>query len=134
MDLVVSVLITLLILGALVGGIVGGYIWLKRLAMAAQERAFSGLAIFSEPKPELVTVVFHTYYGFLVYFVQTEYRFWATPDEARIALWRLHRFNLIWGLFAAGAIFIPLFSMGNYWAQLRSIRKQIEQRSPQTTN
>ena len=56
MDLVVPVLITVLIVSAVVGRIVGGYIWLKRSAMTAQERAFRGLAIFSEPKPELVAV------------------------------------------------------------------------------
>jgi hypothetical protein len=123
---VLAILLTVLFLGALVGGIVGGYLWLKRSASAAQERAFSGLEIFSEPGPGRVLVVFHTYYGFLVYISQTEYRFWANPEAARTALWRLQRFNMLWGLFAAGLLFIPLLSTGSYWAQLRSIRKQVE--------
>ncbi len=121
-----SIIFTALILIALVGGLAGGYFLLKRLAHSTQERAFSGLEVFSDPAPGRVAVVFHTYYGFLVYFVQTEYRFWANPEDARTALRRLHHFNLTWGFFAAGALLIPLFSIGNYWAQLRSIRRQVE--------
>lgn len=72
----------------------------------------------------LVAVVFHTYYGFLAFVIQTEHRFWAPPDDARQALLRLHRFNLTWGMFAYGALLIPLVSYGNFLAQRRSIRRQ----------
>ncbi len=120
------IFLTVLTAVALIAGIVGAYLWLKRSARAAQERAFSGMEVFSESGPGRVQVIFHTYYGFLVYFTQTEYRFWASPEDARTVLWRLHRFNMLWGFFAAGALLIPLFSLGNYWAQLRSIRKQAD--------
>ena len=53
-------------------------------------------------------------------------RFWAPPQDAREALWRLHRFNLTWGMFAHGALLIPLVSYGNYLAQKRAIRRQEE--------
>ena len=72
--------------------------------------------------------MFHTYYGFLVYVIQTEHRFWASPEDARVALWRLHRFNLVWGMFAYGALVIPLLSYGNYLAEKRSIDRQAERK------
>jgi hypothetical protein len=56
----------------------------------------------------------------------TEHRFWATPDYARAALRRLHHFNLVWGMFAHGALLIPIVSCANFLAQSRSIRKQEE--------
>jgi hypothetical protein len=104
--------------------ILKGYRWLHGLAQASQRRAFAGLKIHGGPAPGLVGVVFHTYYGFIIFVVQTEHRFWAPPDDAREALRRLHRFNLSWGMFAYGVLVIPLLSFGNYLSQLRSIRRQ----------
>ena len=112
--------------GALGWLILRGYRWLRRLAQTSQQRAFRDLKIHHDPAPGLVAVVFHTYYGFIAFVTQTEHRSWASPDDAREALWRLHRFNLTWGMFAHGAVFIPLLSCGNYLAQKRSIRKQEE--------
>ena len=102
------------------------YFLLRWLAPKAQRRCFDGLEVYEESGPGRVEVVFHTYYGFLLYAVQTEHRFWAEPEHAAKALWRLHRFTLIWGHFAYGMLVIPLLSMGNYSAQLRSIRKQMQ--------
>jgi hypothetical protein len=110
--------------GALGWAILKGSRWLKRAAEVSQFRAFEGLMIHAEPVPGLVAVVFHTYYGFIDFVTQTEPRFWAPPDEARRVLWRLHRFNLSWGMFAYGALLIPLMSCGNDLAQNRSIRRQ----------
>jgi hypothetical protein len=76
-----------------------------------------------------VPVRFHTYHGLLVYVIQTEHRFWASPKEARAALWRLHRFNLVWGMFARGLLIIPLLSYAHYLAQKRSIAR----RAPKST-
>ncbi len=104
--------------------ILKGYRWLGRVADASRRRAFDGLKVHNGPAPGLVEVVFHTYYGFLIFVVQYEHRFWTRPDEARQALLGLHRFNLTWGMFAYGALVIPLLSFGNYLAQLRSIRRQ----------
>lgn len=110
-------------------GVVGwvvlkGYRWFKRSAQAAQERAFEGLEVFSEPGEGRVFVEYGAYYGFLAFVEQTEHRFWASPDEARQALGRLHRCSLLWGLFAYGALIIPIFSFAHYWSQRRSIRRQ----------
>jgi hypothetical protein len=73
--------------------------------------------------------VFHTYHGLLAFVIQTEHRFWASPEDARIALWNLHKFNLIWGMFAYGALVIPLLSFGNYLAQMRSIAREAKKKS-----
>src|SRR5262249_11187175 len=102
------------------------YRWLQRSAEGAQWRAFEGLVISSQPTERSVEVFFHTYYGFIAFFTQTEHRFLAEPDDAREALWRLHVFNLTWGLLAKGAFLIPVLSYCNYLAQKRSIRKQVE--------
>lgn len=110
--------------GALGWVVLKGYRWLRARARASQRRAFAGLKVHSGPAPGLILVVFHTYYGFIAFVTQTQHRFWATPDDARRALLRLHRFNLTWGRFAYGAILIPLVSFVNYLAQLRSIRRQ----------
>ena len=85
---------------------------------------FQGVTVFDAPGPGLVGVVFHTYSGLLVFVQQVEYRFWATPADARTVLARLHKYNLTWGFFAYGALFIPLLSFGNYLAQKRRIAQQ----------
>jgi hypothetical protein len=96
----------------------------KRAARAAQLKAFQGLKVHDGPGPGMVEVVFHTYYGFFAWFTQTEHRFWAPPEDAREALWRLHRFSLAWGLFAAGGIYVAPLSFAHYYGQKRSIRRQ----------
>ena len=80
--------------------------------------------VYATEASGLVYVVFHTYSGSFPFATQTEHRFWATPDNARIALKDLHQYNLSHGMFAYGGLFIPLLSLGNYWAQKRSITKQ----------
>lgn len=105
--------------------IVKAHRWFTAAADRAQQRAFEGVQVHHSPGPGLVEVIFHVYSGVLVFTRQVEYRFWATPDNARLVLWRLHRFNLAWGLFAYGALFIPLLSIGNYLAQRRRISRQV---------
>lgn len=119
-------LATLAFLGLLAWGVLRFYRCLKRAAESAQQRAFEGLSVYSESADGRVNVVFHTYYGLITFVTQTEHRFWASPDDARLALWRLHRFNLTWGILAYAALLIPLLSYGNYLAQKRSIRKQTD--------
>jgi hypothetical protein len=114
-------IILYVVLGRLV---LRGYRRLRQSAEAAQQRAFEGLKAYPDPSQGLVAVEFHTYYGFIAFVTQTEHRFWAPPGDAREALWRLHRFNLRWGLFAYGALLIPLLSYVNYLAQKRRIRRQ----------
>lgn len=96
----------------------------RTAAERAQARAFAGIPTLARPAPGMVGVVFHTYYGVLVHTEQTEHRFWAKPDDARLVLRRLHHFNMVWGVTAHGAVLIPLLSIGNYVAQRRKIAKQ----------
>jgi len=71
-----------------------------------------------------VGVVFHTYWGVLVFIVQTEWRFALPAEEARAILLEMHRSNLAWSNLAFGALVIPIVSLIEFWQQLRSIRKQ----------
>ena len=98
--------------------------WFRRRAENSIRKAFDGSDVSDQKSNERVQVVFHTYYGILIFVVQDEYRFWAAPEQARLILWRLHMFNCTWGLFARGILIIPVLSYGNYRAQLRSISKQ----------
>jgi hypothetical protein len=91
----------------------------------AERRAYQGVRNQPPHEPGAVKVVFHTYAGILVFVVQRKHHFWASPDDARLTLWRLHKFNLTWGMFAYGALLIPLVSYLNYLAQKRSIKRQI---------
>ena len=68
--------------------------------------------------------MYHTYRGFLVWFVQEEHRVCAPPEDAKILLARLLRFNLTWGMLSYGLLFVPLFAIGNYVVQKRSIETQ----------
>jgi hypothetical protein len=110
--------------GCLGWAILQFYRWLRRRAEDAHARAFQGLKVHNGAAPGLVFVRFHTYYGFIAFVQTTEHRFWATPEDARLALQRLHHFNLLWGFFAHGAILIPVVSYANFLMQRRSIRKQ----------
>ncbi len=91
----------------------------------AERRAYVGVRNQAPHEPGTVEVEFHTYSGILVFVVQRKHHFWASPDDARTTLWRLHKFNLTWGMFAYGALLIPLVSYLNYVAQKRSIDRQI---------
>lgn len=121
---VVLVALCLAAFALLVWGGIKTLRWFRGRARSARGRAFEGLTVADSPSKDLVEVTFHTYYGFIAFVTQTEYRFWAEPDQARLALWRLHRFNCLWGLLAYGAFFIPFVSYANYLIQKRSIRRQ----------
>lgn len=92
--------------------------------ISQQSRLYEDVVVYDGPGPGLVHVVFHTYSGILFFAHQAEHRFWASPQDARTLLSRLHWFNLKWGIFAQGGILVPPLSLGNYWAQRRSIAKQ----------
>ncbi len=101
-----------------------GYRSFNRAAEAARQRALQDLKLHDGPAPGLVVVVFHTYHGVLAWITTTEYRFWAPPVDARQALWRLHRFNVNWGLLASCGFFVAPVSYANYLLQKRSIGRQ----------
>jgi len=54
---------------------------------------YRGIECRLQPAPGDVNVVFHTYHGFIAFWIQTEHRFYAPPDQALELLRRLNRFN-----------------------------------------
>lgn len=96
----------------------------KYVARRALERKFSNLSIHAAPQPGDVIITFHTYYGFIAWFTQTTHHVALPPQDARVLLGRLLRFNLTWGLFTWGAFFVPILSAINYLQQRRSIARQ----------
>ena len=97
----------------------------RRRAREALAKAYEGLDAHSEPQPGDVHLKYETYHGLLVWVSVSWHTVWLPPDQARTLLKRLLRFNFTWGFFAYGAAILPLLSLGNYWAQVRSIRKQV---------
>jgi len=87
-------------------------------------RRLSGARSLEGRLPGDVGVVFHTYWGILVFIVQTEWKFALPADDARAILWEMHRSNLVWSNLAFGAVVIPPLSLIEYRQQLRSIRMQ----------
>ena len=84
-------------------------------------RCYSGIDFSPHRRPGDVPITFHTYFGFLVVTRQFTHKGYAPPPHARRLLWRLHCFNLTWGMLAYGALVIPILSYFNYQAQLRAI-------------
>lgn len=89
-------------------------------------KRYEGLSIRDTPQQGDVELRFHTYHGLLAFFVQTEHHVFAAPNDAEVLLRRLHYFNLTWGMFAAGAFFIPILSYFNFRSQLKRIRSSPE--------
>ena len=98
--------------------------WYESHAINAQAAVLDGLETSFFESPGSVKVIFHTYHGVLMWFTQTEWKFYAPPDVARIALNRLHAYNSRWGALAQGALFIPFVSLLNLWIQRRSVARQ----------
>ena len=87
-------------------------------------KRYAGIEVHDLPVPGDVQFVYHTYHGFLVFFVQTEHRVSCPPEGASTLLGRFLRFNLTWGMFGYGLVFVPFLAFFNYLAQQRSITKQ----------
>jgi hypothetical protein len=85
---------------------------------------YAGIEVHDLPIPADVQFVYHTYHGFLIFFVQTEHRVSCAPQSARTLLGRFLRFNLTWGMLSYGLLFVPFLAFSNYLAQRRSIGKQ----------
>ena len=96
----------------------------KRRAKASLQQIYDEVGVTEPPAAEGVHVVFYTYYGLLAWVTQTEHHVVLPLDRAELMLRRLNWFNITWGQFAYGAVFIPLISYGNYLIQLRRIRAE----------
>ena len=98
--------------------------WYRRRAEASLERIYRDVGVPTDPSKGDVTVVFHTYHGFIAYFVQQEHNLRLPPEMAELLLKRLHGYNLRWGWLARGSVFIPILSYFNYRSQLGKVRRQ----------
>ena len=116
--LFVMIVVPLIFIGVPIFAFMGG---IRKFALKPLERRFAGLDVHDTPHPGDVTFVYHTYRGFLVWFVQNEHRVSAPPEDARLLLTRLLRFNLTWGMLSYGLLFVPFIAIGNYYTQTRSI-------------
>ena len=99
----------------------------KRFLRTTLQRRYDKIEIHDTRQPGDVAFVYHTYRGFLIWFVQDEHRIFARPDDAVRLLGRLLRFNLTFGMMSYGLAFVPFVAIGNYIAQKRSIQGQSEQ-------
>ncbi len=119
--LMLPVIFVLIIVGVPYLFLFGGA---ERYLSGPLRRLSEGLDLHSTLEKGDVEVVYHTYRGLLIWCTQQEHRAYGSPEEVRLYLSRLLRFNLTWGLLSAGALIIPMLAVGNYYAQLRSIDKQ----------
>lgn len=97
---------------------------LKTFGFGALERCFRDVRLHDRPQPGDVCFRYHTYRGFLLWFVQTEHVVVAPLADAERLLGRLLRYNLTWGLLSYGMLFILPLACGNYVIQKRSMRRQ----------
>ena len=100
--------------------------------LSALQRCFDGLHLHEHQAPGDVTITYHSYRGLLAYFVQTEHFLHAPESDARECLNRLLRYNLTWGMLCPGMVFIPILAIGNYYAQRRSIKRQMKAKEKST--
>jgi len=121
LTLFVMIAVPLTLIGVPIFVFMGG---IQKFALKPLQKRFMGLNLHDSPQPGDVCFVYHTYRGFLVWFVQDEHRVCTTPDDARTLLTRLLRYNLTWGMLSYGLLFVPLIAVGNFFAQMRSIEKQ----------
>lgn len=120
LQIVVAVVIVI-VLGVLALLLFRGYEGLARNALV---RCYRGLSLHDIPGTGDVVLTYHTYHGLVAWFTQTTHQVVLPAEEARLLLGRLLRFNLTWGLLTWGAAFVIPLSLGNYFAQRRSISVQ----------
>ena len=119
-----AIVIDIVIFVGLVGFALCLFRGVEYFARRSLERTYFDLAIHPDPMPDDVTLTYHTYHGFIAWFTQTRHQVALPPEDARILLGRLLRFNLSWGLLTYGALFIPPLAILNYFSQRRSIAAQ----------
>ncbi len=123
-QLVLMIALMIAILGGLVAAavlLVCGYDWFGRRSL---QRLYDGLQIHEVPQSGDVVLTYHTYHGLLIWFTETTHRVTLPAVDARTLLGRLLRFNLTYGWFTYGALFVPPLAVLNYFAQRRSIAAQ----------
>ena len=113
--------------GFVIVGVVVLYLFraYNHLAERSLKKIYASTTQSPEPREGFVLLQFHTYHGFIGWFSQAEHNIYLPASDALRILNRLLRFNLTWGLFTWGAIFIVILSLFNYVGQRRSISHQL---------
>lgn len=128
-----TLLMAAVVVGVTVG--LGVPIWLALLAYrkiksSAQRRLETILSEANTPSSSAtepqVDVLCYAYYGFIASLTTVTIRCSLPLSRANALLDSVHRFNLRWGWFAAGGLFVPIASTCRRWQQRRSFRKQVE--------
>ena len=116
---VVGLAFCIAFMGILYG--VRGYEWMAKRLLT---NAYRGLKIHNPPETGDVVMSYETYHGIIAWLTHTQHIVAAPPEDARILLGRLLRFNLCFGFLAhAGVLIVPL-AIFNYLGQRRSINRQ----------
>ena len=98
-----------------------GYEWFAKRSL---RKAYLGIALHDPPEPGDVLISYETHHGFVAWSTSIPHIVAASPEDARILLGRLLRYNLRFGWIAHAGIFIVPLAISNYRAQLQSISRQ----------
>lgn len=98
---------------------------LRTFALKPLERCYEGIHLCPPGDPWGVHLVYHTYRGLVLWITQDEHNIVAPAADAERLLGRLLRFNLTWGMLSFGIVFVPILAIANYFAQRRSIARQV---------
>ncbi|MFQ5462582.1 MAG: hypothetical protein ACE5E5_08145 [Phycisphaerae bacterium] len=122
-------LFVILVASAVVVGLGVLALWFFRryegFALESLKRRYADVEVHSDPLSGDVILTYHTYHGFVAWFTQIRHHVALPPDDARKLLGHLLRFNFKWGLVTYGAAFVPPLAILSYFAQRRSIAKQV---------
>ncbi|MBI1248623.1 hypothetical protein GC197_12380 [bacterium] len=118
---IASTLVFVVVVVVTVAFLVGAY---KPLAERSLQRTYAELTIHTEPESGDVIITYYTYHGFLVWVTQNQHFVAMPPEDARVLLGRLLRFNLTWGLVSLGSFFVVPLAILDYFGQRRSIDRQ----------
>ena len=78
---------------------------------------------------DAIPITFYIYVGFLNTLKTVKVEIMADKVHALPLLEKLRNFNFRWGLFGAGALFVPFSTMSNYIKQKRRVLKALAQKS-----
>ncbi|WP_040550051.1 hypothetical protein [Pedosphaera parvula] len=95
------------------------------LGIQSLKKAYQGITILQTPAAGECVITFRTYTGLLVIGAHQTHHLALTTADALVLLKRLHCFNLKYGWFYPGGLFIPLVSCLCYFSQTRKIRSKV---------
>jgi|GEM_PF-5781839 len=101
----------------------------ERLAKWRLKRKLRGLGFREDTQEVSVFVSYNTYHGFVAWYTETMHEVWLPYSDARKLLGRLFRFNLSWGFFTWGILFLIPSAIAHFISARSSIDKQFADKS-----